>query len=240
MAVWDDVIPKADKEVYEKAGYGERQGFGEKPAILIVDITYNFVGDKPEPILKSIERFHNSCGEWGWERIENVRRLIEAGRRKKIPIIYTRGERRKDLFDSGRWKGKIKRAGEATDIEGHLGTEIVEAIRPQPEDIVISKKKPSAFFGTPLVSYLIDLDVDSLIVGGTTTSGCVRASVIDGFSYNYIVSVVEDCTFDRGIVSHKVNLFDLDAKYGDVVTLEETLKYIDRLSENLFTKVMKK
>ena len=230
MTVWDDVIPKEDREVYEKAGYGERQGFGKRPAVLIVDITYNFVGDKPEPILKSIERFHNSCGEWGWKRIENVKRLIEAARKKRIPIIYTKGERRKDFFDSGRWKGKIKRATENTDIEGHPGTEIVDVIRPQPEDIIISKKKPSAFFATPLVSYLIDLKVDSLIVGGATTSGCVRASVIDAFSYNYIVSVVEECTFDRGIVPHKVNLFDLDSKYADVVTLKEALEYIDQLT----------
>ncbi len=236
MAAWDDVILEIDKEVYRQAGYGKKQGFGKRPAILIIDILYNFVGDKPEPILKSIEKYHNSCGEWGWIAIKSVKKLIEAGRKKSIPIIYTKGERRKDLFDAGRWKGKIERAKleEATDIEGHIGNDIVKDIEPKPEDIVIIKKKPSAFFGTPLISYLIDLGVDSLIICGTTTSGCVKATVIDAFSYNYVVSVVEECVFDRGIVPHKVNLFDINAKYGDVVPLEATLNYINRLPKNLF------
>jgi nicotinamidase-related amidase len=232
--LWDDVIPMGEKEVYEKAGYGKKQGFGEKPAIVIVDMTYNFLGDKPEPILKSIERFHNSCGEWGWERIKNFEKLIEAGRKKNIPFIYTKGSSREDFFDSGRWKGKNRRTKEVTGVDGHKGTEIIDAIRPRLKDIVVIKKKPSAFFGTPLVGYLIDLEVDSLIIGGTTTSGCVRATVVDAFSYNYIVSVVEECTFDRGTLSHKVSLFELNAKYADVVTLKETIRYIDTLPEDLF------
>jgi nicotinamidase-related amidase len=94
---------------------------------------------------------------------------------------------------------------------------------------VILKDKPSVFFGTPLMSYLHELQVDTLLVVGTTTSGCVRATVVDAFSYNFKVVVVEECVFDRGQISHKVNLFDMQAKYADVVPLDAALGYLDEL-----------
>jgi nicotinamidase-related amidase len=110
----------------------------------------------------------------------------------------------------------------------------VAEIAPQPRDVVIGKLKPSAFFGTPLASYLLELKVDTLIVCGTTTSGCVRASVLDAFSLGYRVAVVEECTFDRGEVSHAINLFDMNAKYADVVSLEATTGYLRGLAASLF------
>ena len=104
-------------------------------------------------------------------------------------------------------------------------------------DIVIRKQKPSVFFGTTLMSYLTELHIDTLIVGGTTTSGCVRATVLDAFSFNFKVSVVEECTFDRGQVTHKINLFDMNAKYADVISLEEAEDYLAELPDNLFKEV---
>jgi maleamate amidohydrolase len=109
----------------------------------------------------------------------------------------------------------------------------VREIAPRDGDIVIRKDKPSVFFGTPLMSYLHELQVDTLLVAGTTTSGCVRATVVDAFSYNFKVVVVEECVFDRGQASHKVNLFDMQAKYADVVPLEAALGYLDELSREL-------
>jgi isochorismate hydrolase len=114
------------------------------------------------------------------------------------------------------------------------GNEIVAEIAPQTGDIIVRKQKPSAFFGTPLMSMLNEVHADSVLVTGTTTSGCVRASVIDAFSYNLKVSVVEECVFDRGQASHKINLFDMAMKYADVVSLKESIDYIDALPDNLF------
>jgi nicotinamidase-related amidase len=106
------------------------------------------------------------------------------------------------------------------------GYEFVAEVAPSSEDLLLPKRHPSAFFGTPLVSYLVALGADSVIVSGVSTSGCVRGTVIDAFSNNYAVSVVEECTFDRLVVSHKINLYDMHGKYADVVSLAETLDYL--------------
>jgi len=235
MAVWDDVIPEQDRIVYERAGWGRRAGFGRRPALLVIDVNYNFVGDKPEPILKSIERWRYSCGEVGWKGVRALKRLIGKARERALPIFYTTTERRSDGFDQGVWNLKSNRAADPVDVAGHLGNEIVKEVAPTPRDILFVKKKPSAFFGTPLVGYLIDLAVDTVIVTGTTTSGCIRATAVDGLSYNYRVVVPEECVWDRGVMSHKVNLWDINAKYGDVVLLAEVLDYLDTVPTDLYT-----
>ena len=228
--IWDDVITERDRAVYEKAGYGQKGGFGQRPALLVVDVTYDFCGDKPEPILDSIAKFRNSCGEAAWESLPKIRELIAAAREKNLPIIYTHMAPRPDRVRAGGWARKNARAMAPTEISERIGNDIPEMIAPQPDDIVIKKDKPSAFFGTPLLSFLIALDVDSLIVAGTTTSGCVRATVLDAFSYNYPTAVVEECTFDRGEVTHKINLFDMHAKYADVVPLAEVTEFLSSLA----------
>lgn len=234
MAIWDDVLTERDRQVFLKAGWGKRAGFGKRPAVLVIDVNYNFCGDRPEPILQSIERWRFSCGEEAWEGVAAIRTLLTAAREKNIPIFYTTYSRRADGFDNGAWNRKSFRADDAVDVEGHLGNEIVREIAPEPRDIVFVKKKPSAFFGTPLTSYLIDLQVDTVIVTGTTTSGCVRATAVDAFSYNYYVIVPQECVWDRGQVSHKVNLFDLNQKYADVLPLEEVVAYLKGLPTDLY------
>jgi len=151
---------------------------------------------------------------------------LEAARRVKVPVVYTRGEYTQGGPEAGRWAAKMARMFESPPDAAVSGDEIVREIAPQPGDIVIKKDKPSAFFGTPLVSYLVERGIDSLIVTGCTTSGCVRASVIDGFSYNYRIAVVEQAVFDRGEVTHKVNLFDMNSKYADVFDVDAALAYL--------------
>jgi maleamate amidohydrolase len=112
--------------------------------------------------------------------------------------------------------------------------EIVKEIAPEPSDIVIHKLKPSAFFGTPLQSVLNDYGVDTLLVTGGSTSGCVRATVIDAFSFNYFVAVVEEGTFDRIQLSHKANLLDMNIKYADVMKIEQVASYLDSLPVGLY------
>lgn len=229
--VWDDVLPEEDRLVFEQAGWGKDVGFGEKPVLLVVDVIYNFVGDKPEPILESIKRWRYSCGERGWVGVEYLQRLIEAARAKQIPIVYTGMDRRPDGFDQGAWNWKSYRAGDASDIKGSLGNEIVAEIAPQPQDIYFVKDKPSAFHGTHLLDYLIYLGADTVITTGTTTSGCVRASAVDATQYNYRSIVPEECVWDRSTISHKVNLLDIQMKYGDVKKTDDVIAYFESLPQ---------
>jgi nicotinamidase-related amidase len=114
------------------------------------------------------------------------------------------------------------------------GNTIVPEIAPGPDDLVVYKQKPSAFHGTNLLSWLMLLGADSLLVTGTTTSGCVRATVLDAFSNNFRVSIVEEGCFDRAQASHAINLCDMHAKYADVIKLDESLAFIQSLPAGLF------
>ncbi|MGB0574660.1 MAG: isochorismatase family protein [Alphaproteobacteria bacterium] len=232
--IWSEFLTERDKQVFEKSGFGAEAGFGEKPALLVIDVSYNFCGDKREPILDSIKKFHNSCGEDAWDALPHIRKLIDKCHEKDIPVIYTTGTVREDGWDAGGWAWKNSRTDEdvtapKTTGFNRDGNEIMDEIAPSPQDIVIYKHKPSAFYGTPLSGFLNDLGADSLLVTGTTTSGCVRASVIDAFSNNYRVAVVEEGCFDRSQASHAINLCDMHAKYADVVTTEDALAYVDGL-----------
>ena len=235
MATWDDILTVRDKEVFSLSGYGKRAGFGQRPAVLVIDVNYNFVGDNPEPILDSVKRFRNSCGAEGWEGVRHIGELLAECRKKHLPIFYTTGhEDRTNAVAFGRWQAKNRRSTEDMTDTWDKGNNIVEEIAPRTGDIVVRKQKPSAFFGTPLMSMLNEVHADSVLITGTTTSGCVRASVIDAFSYNLKVSVVEECVFDRGQASHKINLFDMGMKYADVISLNETVEYVRGLRDTLF------
>ena len=235
--IWDKFLTAEDKAVFAASGYGAPGGFGKRPAILVIDVSYNFCGDRPEPILESIKRWPNSCGDRAWLGVAAIRRLIEAARTKGLPIIYTTNAYRPDRWDLGIFRSKNARVQEwssgtaATNLDGDA---IVAEIAPGPSDILVLKQMPSAFHGTRLQSYLTFLNCDSVIVTGTTTSGCVRASVIDAFSQNFRVIVAEECCFDRSHASHAINLCDMNAKYADVIGTAEVISYIETLPDGLF------
>lgn len=234
--VWDQFLTERDREVFAGGGFGARQGYGKRPALLIVDVNYFFCGDRPEPILESIKRWRASCGEEAWDGVAAIARLLNACRERGLPVIYTTGSRRTDGWDAGSWAWKNPRVNEKPrTVEGGLdGNTIVKEIAPHPRDIVIGKHKPSAFFGTPLLSFLVQHGVDSLLLTGTTTSGCVRATAVDAFSNNYRVAVVEEGCFDRSQASHAVSLCDLHAKYADVVKLDDALAFVQTLPGGMF------
>lgn len=228
--IWDPFLTERDKQVFAASGYGVRQGFGKRPALLVIDVNYAFTGERPEPILESIKKWRTSCGEEGWESVKIIKRLIDAAHLKEVPVIYTTGTRRPDNWNSGSWAWKSSRNGEENNIKRETnfdGNTIVADIAPGPKDVVIEKEKPSGFFGTPMLSYLMLLGCDSVIITGTTTSGCVRATVLDAFSSNLRVSVVEDACFDRAQVSHAISLCDMNAKYADVVPSREALSFLN-------------
>lgn len=226
---WDKFVTEEDMAVFKAAGYGKTIGYGKRPALMVIDVHYSFIGDEPENILESVKKYRTSCGEKGWEAVRAIEKLLKVFREKNFPVVYTVSERRKDFFDSGVQKGKNFRHEESTTLAGSKGSQIPPEIAPIEKDILISKKKPSAFFGTPLMSYLNDLDVDSVFVVGGTTSGCIRATAVDAFSYNFKTTIVEQCVFDRFESSHAMNLFDLNTKYVDVVNLEEAINYLQSL-----------
>jgi maleamate amidohydrolase len=233
--IWNKFLTERDKQVFAASGYGTRAGFGKRPALLVIDVNYAFCGDKPEPILESIKRWRNSCGEESWPAVAAIKTLIDKAHLKGLPVIYTTGIRREDNWDNGGWSWKNTRNGEVVRTKTNVdGNQIVDEIAPGPKDIVITKQKPSGFFGTNMVSYLTLLGADSVIVTGTTTSGCVRATVIDAFSNNYRVTLAEEGCFDRSQASHAINLCDMNAKYADVVKCHEVLTFFDSLPEGLF------
>jgi maleamate amidohydrolase len=228
LADWRTILSEKELAVYEKAGYGAKTQPGKKPALVIIDVTTAFVGDRPEPIMESIRRFPSSCGERGWEAVSRIKVLLSEARNAKIPIIYSASDS-DDKYGMTKWAEKFSRNMEEANLEYSSTAYIHPDIAPNDRDIVVKKSKPSIFFGTSLLSTLISLSIDTLLITGCTTSGCVRASVIDAFSYNFKALVVEECTFDRSETPHLINLFDMNQKYADVITLTDALEYLQTL-----------
>ena len=230
-AIWNKFLTERDKEFFAQKGFGAQAGFGKRPALLVIDVSYAFCGDKREPIMESVKRWPTSCGEEAWDTLPVLQRVIDAARAQGVPVIYTTGISREDKWDMGSWRWKNPRTGEAPPARqsNHDGNEIMPQIAPAPRDLVVPKQKPSGFHGTNMLAYLTMLGCDSVIVCGTTTSGCVRATVIDGFSYNFRAAVIEDGCFDRSQASHAINLFDMHAKYADVVSSEEVIAFLRSL-----------
>ncbi|MEV7006605.1 isochorismatase family protein [Streptosporangium sp. NPDC051022] len=221
-----------DRQVRDASGYGQRGGLGTRPAVLVVDVTTNFCGDRDEDVLDSIRRWRNSCGRTAWRALPHIARLLEAARARNIPVLYSRGTEYQPFgVYPGRWLTKNARIAALLHDEEkqRQGNEIMGQIKPEAGEIVIEKSKPSAFFGTHLMSYLTYFGTDTLLVVGATTSGCVRATVLDAFSYNFHVAIVEEGVFDRFESSHEVTLFDLSQKYCDVISADEAGAYMRSL-----------
>jgi maleamate amidohydrolase len=228
MPQWDDFLTATDRAVFARSGYGLRGGLGERPAVLVIDVTYDFCGDRPQPILESIKRWRSSCGDAAWAAFDPIRAVIDRAHDRGVPVVYTKSiDYRPDRFDAGRWADKNARTAEPADP---LANEIVAPLAPEPRDLVIPKAKPSGFYGSLLGAHLTALGVDTVLVCGATTSGCVRATVVDAFSANFRVGVIAEGVFDRCQASHYMTLFDVQQKYADVLSAAEVLDYLQRLS----------
>ena len=214
------LIPPEDLACYDKSGYGADFEPGDHPAVLVVDMTRAFVED----------RFPLGFSKTGEPAVRSINRLLESARAKDVPVVYTKGIPRRKPAERGRWTFKETNVQKENLREQEEAHEVVSAIAPMEKDIIITKAKPSAFFGTQLVSILNYFQIDTLIITGMVTSGCVRATVVDAFSYNYSVLIPIECVADRGQVSHEVNLFDMDMRYGNVIPLEEVLNYLAQIT----------
>jgi nicotinamidase-related amidase len=206
-------IPQADLEqlsTYTSGHLDRRWGLGDRPAVLVIDMTRSFVADEHSPAFVPT----------GQDAAKAISSLLGTTRAAGIPTIYTRGEPFRHEAEAGAWlrgrgMGVIEKANRPQDHE------IVEELTPGEDDVVIVKAKPSGFYGTQLASVLNYARIDSLIITGVTTSGCVRATVNDAFNLNYRMVIPVECVEDRARISHEVELFDMAVKYADVAFLEE-------------------
>jgi nicotinamidase-related amidase len=220
---WKDVVSDDVLDLYR---HYERPTFvGPSPALLAIDLYELAYQGGAFPVAEVSKIYPSSCGINAWTAIEPTQRVFAAARKAAIPIIYTTGDTRANTRPSS--ITATKRSGVRNDPELFA---IRPEFAPQAGDIIITKQRASGFFGTPLVAHLTQLGVQSLIVIGESTSGCVRASAVDGYSYGYHVALVEECCFDRSEISHKINLFDLHHKYADVLNVDAVIAHLDRLA----------
>lgn len=218
---WKDIINQEILDIYK--AYQRDTYLGQRPALLAIDL-YNlsFEGG-PRPVHELVQEFPSSCGINAWNAVEPTRELFALVRSKGIPVIYTTRETRQEVDPQGVVNSTNRRRGKI----GEDAYEIRKEFQARSGDLIIYKERASAFFGTPLIAHLHRLGIDSLIVCGESTSGCVRASVVDAYSYGFHTVLVEECCFDRSLLSHKVNLFDLHHKYADVMHLDEVKRHLE-------------
>lgn len=210
---WRDVIDSDTLQIYQS--YERDTYIGRKPALLLIDL-YKLVYEGGAFPVKDLVKSHpSSCGVHAWNAIEPTKQLISLARSNHIPLIY-----------STQGANQIQATNRQKNVILDDSFEILEEFRPNPEDIIIRKERASCFFGTTLIAYLTTMGIDSLIICGESTSGCVRASAVDAYSYGFHTIVVEECTFDRSPLSHKVSLFDLHHKYADVMNLNEVRSHL--------------
>ncbi len=223
---WKDVIPKADMMLsfYQRCA---RETFvGPSPALICIDLYNSAYRGGPRPPTEIQDEAPNSCGIYAHRAIEPSIKLIASARRAGIPIFFCTQDTRARNRPPGAVSTRTKKAPHSRDDDYDLYHEF----EPKDGDVVIYKQRASLFQGTPIVSHLSLLGVRSLIVCGESTSGCVRATVVDAYSTGFHISVVEECTFDRVEMSHKVNLFDLHHKYVDVMHVEEVVLHLEGLT----------
>lgn len=222
MYGWEPFLTERDREHDKHWGKKQLYGFGNKPALLLIDIYYSVLGLKREPIFESMKTWPSSTGLEGWAAVDKTAELLKVARECGVPVIHIKG------LQSGikPWVHRHREPSKLSPEMQQKGTEIVEEVAPIAGEVVIEKTAPSAFQGTPLQFHLTSLGVDTLICCGETTSGCVRASVVDGATARYRMGVVSECCFDRTEASHYMNLYDMHQKYADVISVEMAKGYL--------------
>lgn len=221
--IWDSLLSETDRKVIENAGYGKTRGLGNSPLLTVIDCQYNYIG-ADEPILDQQDRWPAGGGAGAWEAVRVTGSLLTVARESGVPVLYTRNVQKRTVkFDS--FAGKSTWNKNAT-LDEAEGSRIVSEIAPQDDDLVLDKSYASAFFGTPFVTYLVGLGVDTLLICGVSTSGCVRATAVDAVTRGFKVAVVADAVADRIVASHKVALLDMWMKYTDVIDSKTAREYI--------------
>lgn len=201
--------------MYQQRGFGNKVGFGERPALLIIDFIKGFT-DTACPLGSKLDA-----------EVSATKQLLELFRENNLPVHFTTTAYDEKMVSAGVF---VKKVPSLAHLKfGSEWIEIDDRLSPNVGEVVWTKQYASAFFGTALASALSAQKVDTLIVTGCTTSGCVRASAVDSCQHGFLTNVVRECVGDRSASAHESNLNDLDAKYADVILLEDALKYVQNL-----------
>ncbi|MDQ3387553.1 MAG: isochorismatase family protein [Actinomycetota bacterium] len=199
------------------SGFGERGGFGHRPALAVIDMTLGFT-DPESPLACDLEA-----------QIPHIQKLLEAARKAEIPIVFTTiAFRESDKLTAAAFLEKVPAL--LVLEAGSRWTEIDPRLAPRETEPVFNKLFASGFFGTGMGSALTAAGVDTLIVTGASTSGCVRATVVDAVQYGFRPVVPREAVGDRNPQAHEANLYDVDAKYGDVILVEDALTYLEEVA----------
>jgi len=208
-ADWDPYLTDDDRAVLQVSGYGAAGPLPQRPALLVIDVTHDFCGPEGADRVAAARACRTACGPAAWAAVGRIVPLLAAAREGGAPVIFTR----RDPARLAQRRRKSARAAE-DDIAGN---EIVAPIAPGRGEAVIGKTKPSAFWRTDLAARLAGLGCDGIVLTGGTTSGCVRATAVDAFNHDLSVILVPEAVFDRFDASHAMSLFDLQAKYADLI-----------------------
>lgn len=207
-----------DVEAFAARGFGGNLGFGSRPALVIVDLVNGFT-DPASPLGSSMTA-----------EVEATKIVLGAARVKRIPTFFTTvAYDDSDLQDSGVWAKKI--AGLTILRNGSTAVQVDERLERAPDEAILVKKYASAFFGTDLGSRLTSRSIDTILIAGCSTSGCVRATAVDALQLGFRPIVIRECVADRSAAAHEQSLFDLEQKYADVISVDNVLSYLNELKE---------
>ena len=222
---WQDEMSPEDMDLYKH--YARELFVGRRPALLAIDLYNMAYQGGPRPVHEVAKEFPSGCGEYAWNAIEPTKQLFAMARARGFPVVYTTGEDRQEARPNRIRATNRRPSGDS--VDDPFG--IYPAFASEKDDLIVYKQRASGFYGTPLVAHLTQAGVDTVIVCGESTSGCVRASVVDAYSNGFHVVIAEECVFDRSLLSHKVNLFDMHHKYADVMSMEQLSEHLEAFPE---------
>jgi maleamate amidohydrolase len=227
---WTELLDEEERARLASGGWGRAAGIGQRPALLIIDAQNYMIGEPEAP--DNLTRFPFSCGQEAARAIEQIGQLLQRFRASGWPVVFTRFVQLRGGAEDRALHRKLGPGTAALDglyHEGTSGAEIIGALAPRPDELVIDKRGRSAFFGTALHARLVDWNCDTCIVTGGSTSGCVRPTVCDAEQLGYRVIIPEEAVFDRFAISHAVNLFDMHRAQADVMLVPDLLSLLRRL-----------
>ena len=224
MPIWDNVVPESEREIYQKAGFGKAPNWHGKPALVIIDALWSFIGHHPVEVLEAINEYPTACGKPGLDALGKIAQALNFFRSRGLPVIYVCADGKlRDVYGAT-VRSRTPVAPAASDA-----FDIPDQIAPTNQEPVVYKTKASAFFRTPLDILLRNLGVRVVLIAGSTTSGCIRASAVDCHSHGFETILLEDAIWDRSQFSHAVSLFELSMKYASVATVESACREIGAL-----------
>lgn len=220
---WTELLNEEERKRLTRGGWGRSGGIGKRPALLIIDAQNYMLGEPGAG--DNLDRFPFSCGNEAAAALGHVATLLTRFRAESWRVVFTRFVQRRGTDEEAALHRKLGAVTTSDGLyfEGTIGAEIVAELCPRPDEAVIDKRGRSAFFGTGLHSRLTEWGIDTCIVTGGSTSGCIRPTVCDADQYGYRVVVPEEAVFDRFQMSHAVNLFDMQRAHADVIPLRELL-----------------